>query len=131
MVMKTSTLWILLIATSLLAGCGKKDKAGTGATNAAGEVLPRQGGCDTRAANQMCAEYFGQPGGPTGIRPSQKAACEAAGGTPIERCPTGSALGRCVSGEIRIQQLLMYAPMTKDQAELLCKGMGDGTLGPA
>lgn len=131
--MKTSILGFSFLVVGALAGCGKgdKDPAGSGARNAAGDALPRQGGCDTRAANQLCAEYFGQPGGPTGIRPSQKAACEAAGGTPIERCPTEGALGRCVSNEIRIQQTLMYEPMTKDKAAQLCKGMGDGTLAPA
>lgn len=33
--------------------------------------------------------------------------------------------------EIRIQQMLFYPPLTKEKAEQMCKGMGDGKLGPA
>lgn len=119
--------WICGIAIALSVGaCSKSEK--TGATNSEGASLPRQGGCDTRSQNNLCAEYFGQPDGPTGIRPSTKAACEAAGGAVVEKCSTDGALGRCVSSEIRIQQMLFYPPLTKDKAEQMCKGMGDGKL---
>lgn len=124
--------WCLVIAVACaLTACGnKKDKENTGAQNASGQSLPRQGGCDTRAANQMCVEYFGQPGDKPGITDSQKSTCEGNGGTVVEKCPTEGALGRCISNEIRIMQGLMYEPMTKEKADMMCKGMGDGKLGP-
>lgn len=115
-----------------LGACGKgENKAQSGAANAEGDELPRQGGCDTRTTNKLCVEYFGQPGGATGITPAGKSACDQAGGTVVEKCPTDGALGRCISAEIRIQQMLFYAPMTKEKAEQMCKGMADGKLGPA
>lgn len=120
-----------------IAACGKGDGAGkadkgppSGATNADGDQLPRAGACDTRAKNNLCVEYFGQPGSAPGPTESAKTNCAAAEGTMIEKCPTEGAFGRCISNEIRIQQLLVYAPMTKEKAELYCKGMGDGKLGP-
>jgi hypothetical protein len=120
-----------------LAACGKGDKSGSsdkgpssGATNADGDELPRNGACDTRAKNQMCVDYFGQPGTEPGVKESVKKNCAAAEGTVLEKCPTDGAFGRCISNEIRIQQLLVYAPMTKEKAEMYCKGMGDGKLGP-
>lgn len=120
-----------------LSACGKGDKADkgdkgapSGATNADGDNLPRAGACDTRAKNNMCVEYFGQPGSAPGPTENTKSQCAAAEGTLVEKCPTEGAFGRCISNEIRIQQMLVYAPMTKEKAELYCKGMGDGKLGP-
>src|SRR5689334_21331755 len=123
---------MVLASLCVLASCGKgdKDKNKTGATNAAGDSLPRQGACDTRAQNNMCAEYFGQPGGKPGITEQAKSQCATVGGTVVVSRPTEGALGRCKSDEIRIQQLLLYPPMTPEKAQVWCKGMGDGKLGP-
>ena len=129
--MKAGIISGIVIALALGA-CGKGDKGtASGAANADGDELPRQGGCDSRTKNNVCVEYFGQPGGATGITPNGKSTCEQAGGSVVEKCPTEGALGRCVSAEIRIQQMLLYAPMTKEKAEQMCKGMADGKLGPA
>jgi hypothetical protein len=125
--MKAAVFGAILIA---LGACGKGDKAQGGATNSAGDELPRQGGCDTRAKNNICVEYFGQPGGATGITSHGKSTCEQAGGTVVEKCVADGALGRCISQELRIQQMVLYAPLTKEKAEQMCKGMGDGKLGP-
>lgn len=134
--MKPILVTILFGSLLTVAACGKKkdkdeSKSGGGAKNAAGQSLPAQGACDTREQNKLCTEYFGQPGGPTGMQPSQKSGCEANGGKPLDKCPTEGALGRCVSAEIRIQQVLMYPPMEQAHADAMCKGMGDGKLGPA
>ncbi len=120
----------VLIAVALGA-CGKGDNAkGSGASNSSGDELPRQGACDARGKTNMCIEYFGQPGSTAGITASGRSNCEQAGGTVVDTCPKAGALGRCTSAEIRIQQTLMYVPLTKERAELICKGMGDGKLGP-
>ncbi len=126
--MKLEILGGVVIAL-LVSACSKSEKSG--ATNREGDVLPRQGGCDSRTKNNICVDYFGQPDGPKGITPSAKAACEQAGGTVVEMCSTEEALGRCISAEIRIQQMLFYPPLTKEKAEQMCGGMGNGKLGPA
>ena len=73
-----------------LAACGKGDKSdkgpSSGATNADGDELPRNGACDTRAKNNMCVEYFGQPGTEPGIKESVKKNCAAAEGAVLEKC---------------------------------------------
>lgn len=128
--MKAAFIGGVLIAAALGA-CGNKDSAkGSGATNSSGDELPRQGACDARGKTNICIEYFGQPGSSTGITASGRSNCEQAGGTVLEKCPKEGALGRCISAEIRIQQTLMYVPLSKEKAEQLCKGMGDGKLGP-
>lgn len=129
--MKVGVIGGVLIA--VLSGACSKGEKGTpsGAANAEGDELPRQGGCDTRTKNNACVEYFGQPGNATGITPAGKSACDQAGGTVVATCPTDGALGRCVSAEIRIQQMILYPPMTKETAARMCKGMADGKLGPA
>jgi len=127
-----ATLFVVLA----IGACGK-DKGGggggtasSGATNRDGDQLPRAGGCDTRTKNNICVEYFGQPGSAPGMGESSKSNCALAEGTVVEKCPTEGAIGRCISDEIRIQQMLFFAPMTKEKAEMMCKGMGDGKLGP-
>ncbi|MBL9014332.1 MAG: hypothetical protein JNL83_09150 [Myxococcales bacterium] len=127
----------IVVLVVALGACGKGDKTdkadkgpSSGATNADGDELPRAGACDTRAKNNLCVEYFGQPGTAPGISENSKTNCVAAEGTVVDKCPTEGAFGRCISNEIRIQQMLVYAPMTKEKAEMYCKGMGDGKLGP-
>lgn len=118
-----------------VAACGKGEPKGkqgapaSGATNERGQVLPRQGACDDRAAHKLCTDYFGQPDGKAGPSDYLKKQCESGGGTYLDVCPKEGALGRCISEEIRIQQVLMYPPMERAEAELICKGMGDGKLG--
>ena len=110
-----------LICLSLMiaaTACGKGDKKSEGGGGGGG--LAFQSACDYRGKENTCVEYFG-----TG---ASKTHCTDNGGTAIDRCPKDDSLGRCVSTEIGVQQVLFYPPYTKERAEVVCKAMGDGKL---
>ena len=98
--MKTmSALFSVMLSAMLfsLPGCAKKDdkggggdKAGAGKTTASSGKTA--GGCDRRAKEKLCGEYYG-----AAKTDWVKKECPQYGGaTFVDACPKEGAVGRCV-----------------------------------